>query len=81
MSWDEIKHAVEKNGNLLTLTMQTLRDANGAQKLGSYIRDSISSTLAGMGLGHVPQELPSNQHENVRDRRDVVLVLLRVPVR
>jgi hypothetical protein len=29
-------------------------------------RAEISKTLAGMGLGHVPQELPSYQHEQVR---------------
>lgn len=65
-SWGEIKDAVEKNGNLLTVTMEQLRDAHGAGKLGVHVRAEISSALAGMGLGHIPQELPSYQHEQVR---------------
>ncbi len=65
-NWNEIKDAVEKNGNVLTFTMEHLRDAHGAAKLGVHVRTDISSALAGMGLGHVPQELPSYQHELVR---------------
>ncbi|MGH7932163.1 MAG: hypothetical protein ACREQN_03240 [Candidatus Binataceae bacterium] len=33
---------------------------------GVHVRAEISSALAGMGLGHIPQELPSYQHELVR---------------
>lgn len=65
-SWDEIKQKVEKNGNVVTMTMEELRDAHGAAKLGVNVRDQIMSTLAGMGLGHVPVELPSYQNEQVR---------------
>lgn len=65
-SWDNIKDDVESNGNVLTVTMERLRDAHGAAKLGIHVRGSISSELAGMGLGHVPQELPAYQHELVR---------------
>ncbi len=65
-SWDDIKQAVEKNGNVATFTMEQLRDAHGSLKLGVNVRAEISSHLAGMGLGHVPQELPSYQHEQVR---------------
>lgn len=65
-SWDEIKQTVEKNGNVATLTMEELRDAHGAAKLGVNVREEISSTLRGMGLGHVPQVLPSYQNEQVR---------------
>lgn len=64
--WDEIKNDVEVNGNVFTVTMERLRDANGAGKLGVHVRAEISRTLAGMGLGHVPQELPGYQHEHVR---------------
>jgi len=30
------------------------------------VRAEISETLAGMGIGHVPQELPCNQNDLVR---------------
>ena len=65
-SWDDIKANVENNGNVLTVTMERLRDAHGVAKLGVHVRDNISSELAGIGLGHVPQELPAYQHELVR---------------
>lgn len=65
-NWDEIKNDVENNGNVLTVTMEQLREAHGVAKLGVHVRDQISSTLAGMGLGHVPPDLPSYQHELVR---------------
>jgi hypothetical protein len=65
-SWNDIKDGVEKNGNVMTVTMEQLRDAHGVSKLGVHVRDGISSTLAGMGLGHVPEVLPSYQHELVR---------------
>jgi len=66
MSWDQIKDQVEKNGNVHTFTMDVLRDAHGAAKLGVNVRAEISQTLAGIGLGHVPVELPNYQHEQVR---------------
>jgi hypothetical protein len=66
MNWDQIKEQVEKNGNVRTFTMDVLRNAHGAGKLGVNVRAEISQTLAGIGLGHVPQDLPSYQHEQVR---------------
>ncbi len=65
-TWDEIKQSVEDNENLHTFTMETLRNAQGSAKLGLHVRSEISKALAGMGLGHVPQDLPSYQHEQVR---------------
>lgn len=64
--WNDIKHQVEESGNVCTVTMLTLREAAGKDKLGVNVRAEISKTLAGMGLGHVPEELPSYQHEQVR---------------
>lgn len=66
MDWNELKENLEKNGHVLTVSMEQLRDAIGANKLGIHVRAEISRTLAGMGLGHVPQELPTYQHESVR---------------
>jgi len=64
--WDSIKTAVESNGNIHTVTMETLRNAHGAAKLGVHVRTEITSHLAGMGIGHVPKTLPTYQHEPVR---------------
>ena len=64
--WASIKQEVENNGNVLTVDMETLRNAHGAAKLGVHVRTEISNQLAGIGLGHVPQELPTYQHDLVR---------------
>lgn len=64
--WDSIKAEVENNGNVQTVTMETLRNAHGSSKLGVNVRAEIGSRLAGMGLGHVPKSLPTFQHEPVR---------------
>ena len=65
-SWDDIKNKVEAHDNILTTIMSDLKDAIGKEKLGTHVRNEISKTLAGMGLGHIPQVLPSYQHESVR---------------
>jgi len=65
-SWDDINSKVESNGNVITVTMEELREAAGAAKLGIHVRTEISSKLAGLGIGHVPKELPTYQHEQVR---------------
>ena len=64
--WDSIKTNVENAGNVLSTSMATLRDAHGAAKLGVNVRTDITAQLAGMGLGHVPKELPTYQEELVR---------------
>lgn len=66
MSANEIKSTVEGNGNVWTTTMDTLRDAFGAGRLGVNVCTQIAASLAGIGLGHVPRELPSYQHQPVR---------------
>lgn len=63
---EEVRVAVEANRGILTLSMEQLRDAYGAGKLGKHILIGISKSLAGQGLGHFPLELPNCQHENVR---------------
>ncbi|MES2820120.1 MAG: hypothetical protein V4812_14165 [Pseudomonadota bacterium] len=65
-NWEAIKNKVEDNQNIYTINMSELRDAAGKEKLGIHVRSEISKTLAGMGLGHIPTELPQYQHEPVR---------------
>ena len=66
INWDSIKEAVEKNGDVQTVMMEMLRDAHGSAKLGVNVRAQITSQLAGIGLGHVPESLPIRQDEHVR---------------
>jgi len=66
MSYEQLKQDVEANGNVQTVAMQRLRDDIGASKLGSNVREQISKELEGLGLGHIPVELPPYQENLVR---------------
>lgn len=48
-TWDEIKQSVENNGDLLTFTMEVLREAHGAGRLGIVVRSEISKDIGGDG--------------------------------
>ncbi|MGM8929962.1 hypothetical protein [Salinicola halophyticus] len=65
-TWEEIKGRVEEQGNVCTVAMEELREAYGASRLGVHVISDISRALAGVGLGHVPEDLPNYQHEQVR---------------
>jgi hypothetical protein len=65
-NWEELKAAVEKNNNVLTVTMETLRNIHGAGRLGQWVIADINKNLAGIGLGHVPVDLPNYASELVR---------------
>ena len=62
----ELAAAVQNAGGLLVCTMERLRDVYEAGRLGPHVRAGISDKLAQHGLGHLPEELPSYQHEEVR---------------
>ena len=66
MTWEEIKNEVAKNGGVKTYAMGSLRDTHGAGRLGVNVCQEISEKLAGEGLGHIPQDLPSFQDEQIR---------------
>lgn len=58
-SWAEIKDDVEKNGNIKTVTMEELRDAQGAAKLGGCMSEMTSAVRllewdSGMFLKNYP---------------------------
>lgn len=65
-TFKELKKIVENNGDVLTVTMESLRDAQGAQKLGKYVISGIRDSLAKKGLKTFPEELPLFQSECVR---------------
>jgi hypothetical protein len=66
VSFDDLRKKVEENGNVVTVSMGTLRDAHGAGKLGVHVRAAISKELAGRGLGHYPDPLPEYQEQVAR---------------
>lgn len=66
MTYDELRNKVSEQGGVLTVTMGTLRDAHGAGKLGSTVRENITKELRSRGLNHAYEELPSYQSDKVR---------------
>ena len=62
----ELGALVASEGGVLSCTMEELREMEGAGRLGVHVRSAISRTLAGAGLGHIPRELPTYQHQEVR---------------
>jgi hypothetical protein len=63
---EEIRKAVEASADVLTLPMETVRDAFKYDRLGRNVRSLISEQLEGLGLGHYPSELPDRQWIPVR---------------
>lgn len=64
--FEEIREHVRENGNVLTVSMEHLRDAYGAGRLGEHVRTGISRALDSVGLAHYPSPLPSYQDHAVR---------------
>src|SRR4051812_37282698 len=63
-NFDDIRTAVEANGNLLVLSMYELREAYGAAKLGVHVRREIGEKLAAAGLGCFPDPEDVTYQEN-----------------
>jgi hypothetical protein len=63
--WNDLRKATEGNGGVLRITMGILRDLEEAKRLGPNVCASISRHLAGVGLSHLPFELPSYQEDQV----------------
>lgn len=65
-SFNAIRQRVDSHGGVLTLKMRELREAHGAKSLGPHVVAEIQVLLENQGIGHSPQELPTNGGNNVR---------------
>src|SRR2546423_1034557 len=65
-SLDDLPGLIDANGGVVSLPMVYLRDAYGAGRLGVHVRSNISQALRGLGLAHMPPELPDSQWQEVR---------------
>jgi hypothetical protein len=66
VNYEGLRESLTANSGLRTVAMGTLRDIEGAGRLGVQVRETISRSLESHGMGHFPGELPSNQHDHVR---------------
>ncbi|MGY4712982.1 hypothetical protein ACXDF8_26120 [Mycolicibacterium sp. CBM1] len=65
-SYEDLRDKVANTPGPYLTTMEELKQAHGAAKLGVNIRAAITDRLKGYGLGHLPAELPQYQWEQVR---------------
>ena len=62
-----LRAAVEENGNLLTVTMEDIRRAEGQYgKLGPHVQVKLGQWLANEGMGAFPPNLKRYQYEEIR---------------
>lgn len=66
MDLESVRDAVVENDDVLTVTMENLRNASGKQRLGTNVIDRISADLRKLGLAHWPGQLPQYQEKLVR---------------
>lgn len=64
-SWAELREEVDDKDGVLQVQMWELRELIGRGRLGVHVRASITRELAGMGIAHLPPELPGNQYDSV----------------
>lgn len=63
---ESIRDAVDNNSGVLTLSMEVVRNAYPADRLGVNVRANISRRLRWLGIAHYPVELPDRHWELVR---------------
>lgn len=64
-TWVELLKSVEDNSGLKRVTMEMLRDLEGAGRMGPRVLAAIDTKLSQLGLGHLPDELPVRQEAPV----------------
>jgi hypothetical protein len=64
--WNDLKEEVLKHGGILTIEMSKFKHILDVKKLGVLVRGEIEETLDEMKLGHIPEDIPSYQDEQVR---------------
>ncbi|KQC40163.1 MULTISPECIES: hypothetical protein [Frankia] len=64
-SWEDLRSAVVGNNGVFRTTMGMLREIGGYGRLGTNVRQILSRNLAGIGLGHLPMELPAYQDKEI----------------
>lgn len=63
--WHGLLTAVENNQGIHRVTVETLRQLEGRQRVGKHILKEIEDKLRTLGLGHLPRELPNRQQQPV----------------
>jgi hypothetical protein len=66
MAYDEeLSEKVDEDEGVSVVSMRDLRDGFEFGRLGPHVCSTISRNLAGVGLGHAPEDLPEDQNQDV----------------
>lgn len=63
--WQDLILAVDSNEGIQRVSMATLRQLEGRQRVGKHVLSAIEDKLASLGLGHLPEALPNRQQQSV----------------
>lgn len=64
-TWEDLRNVVVANNGVYRIDMAVLRELGGYGRLGTNVRQVLSRKLAGIGLGHLPAELPAYQDQQI----------------
>ena len=64
-NWHDLRSTVDTRNGVHRVTMETLRELHGAQRVGKHILTQIEEKLSTLGIGHLPSELPNRHNESV----------------
>jgi len=64
-TWEELRAAVIDHHGVFRIGMGVLREIGGYGRLGTNVRNILSGKLAGIGVGHLPAELPASQEQRI----------------
>ncbi|MEV5409636.1 hypothetical protein AB0K60_12470 [Thermopolyspora sp. NPDC052614] len=64
-TWEDLRAVVIRHNGVLRIGMAVLREIGGFGRLGTTVRQTLSGKLAGIGVGHLPAELPASQDQQV----------------
>jgi len=62
----DLADEVRERGGVYTVTADLVRDCTGKSRLGSKVRNDISTDLAELGIRHIPTTFPDRQWDPVR---------------
>lgn|GEM_PF-2701678 len=64
-SWQDLRRAVDAHSGVLRVSMLSLRQITGKDRLKVHVVAGISEALLDVGLAHLPPDLPRSQHAHV----------------
>lgn len=59
-SWSDVVAALNLQSGVMICTMESLRNIEGYERLGTQVRDNIARKLSTLGVAYIREELPTD---------------------